>query len=167
MIKPQSEALQELHVLVQQRFGLLKTYPILSVEAMECLDSGDVDGFSKKLDERAQLTEQVDLINAKLGDAAQLLDEGSRAILASFLKFDFTSFPCPDWGKGIARGLLDTQKLLQNCALLDARLNARAKALDDQIRAQLDRTRAQRKIDSSYAIQAAAASGVHIRDGSK
>ena len=167
MIKPQSDALQELHNLVQQRFGLLKTYPVLSVEAMECLDSGDVDGFSKKLDERAQLTEQVDLLNAKINEVAQLLDEESHAILTSLLKFEFTSIPCPDWGKGITRGLLDTQKLLQNCTLLDARLTARAKALDTQIRAQLGRTRAQRKIDNSYAIQAAAANGMHIRGGSK
>jgi hypothetical protein len=162
-----SEALQELHVLVQQRFSLLKTYPVLSVEAMECLGSDDVDGFSLKLDERARLTEQVDQTNAKIDEALQLLDEESGALVKSLLRFDFTSFPCPDWGKGIARGLLDTQKLLQNCALLDARLNARAKALGDQIRAQLGRTRAQRKIDNSYSIQAAAASGVHIRGGSK
>lgn len=167
MTRPQSEALQELQDLIQQRFGLLKNYPIFSVEAMEYLDNSNVEEFSNKLDERARLVEQVDAVNARIEAAARLLDEESGAIIKRLLQFDFQSFPCPDWGKGIARGLMDTQKLLANCVLLDARLHARAKELGAQIHAQLSRTRAQRKIDSSYAIQAAAASGVHIRGGSK
>lgn len=167
MTMPQAEVLKSLEDLLAERLELLKLYPVLSTQAMQCLEKSDAEGFDAKLNERGLLTEKLDAAGIQINALVSRLDKESGDIIISLLKPEIQNKDCPGWGKNIARSVERTYKLLQSCALFDEKLLSRAKALHMEIQDKLGHIRAQRKINSAYYDQNAIPSGTHIHFSSK
>lgn len=167
MIVPQAEVLKSLEDMLLDRLELLKLYPVLSAQAMQCLEKSDTEGFDKKLNERGLLTEKMDAVGAQIDTLVSQLDKDSGALIISLIKVRAQNKECPVWGANIARSVERTYKLLQSCALFDEKLLSSAKALHMENQSQIIRIRAQRKINAAYYDQNVAPNGVHIHFSSK
>jgi hypothetical protein len=167
MMTPQAEVLKSLEDLLFKRLDLLKLYPVLSAQAMQCLEKSDAEGLNEKLNERGLLTEKIDAVGAQIDTLVSRLDKDSGAIVISLMKPGAPNNDCPVWGVNIARSVERTYKLLQSCALFDEKLLSSAKALHMENQSQLCRIRAQRKINTAYYDQNATPNGSHIHFSSK
>ncbi len=163
----QKEILNRIEALSQQRLNLLNLYPVLSVSAMQCLENSDIEGFSLKIDERGELTQQIDSIAAETQSLLAQLDDSYSTVLKKYTQPGAEHQSCPEWCTGLARNFVHTQKLLQNCTLLDAKLLLQAKILHTELHDQLNRTRVQRKIRNGYADKSTKSCGVYINYSSK
>ena len=167
MTMQQAKVLKGIEDLLVQRFDLLKLYPVLSAQAMQCLENDDAEGFGKKLDERGLLIRQADALQLKMDTLVSQLDTGRGAIVTSLLKPGPQNTDCPEWGANIARSVEHTYKLLQSCALFDDKIMARAKTVSAEIQGQLVRIRSQRKINTAYSDQNTTPYGTRIHFSSK
>jgi hypothetical protein len=167
MMMPQAEVLKSLEDQLNRRFELLKLYPVLSTQAMQCLENSDAEGFDKKLGERGLLTEKMDAAGIQINALVSRLDKETGTIIRSLLKPGSQNKDCPGWGANIARSVERTDKLLQSCALFDEKLLSRAKALHMEIQDKLGHIRAQHKINTAYYDKNIIPSGTHIHFSSK
>lgn len=170
MMPPHAETIKCIENLLLARLECLKHYPVLSTEAMHSLESGDVEGFGKKLDERAQLTAKVDEISAQIDNLVSQLDESCGAYVVRLIKPGISGIQpqgTPQWCTAVAHSMERTFKLLHNCALFDARLTSCAKDAQAEIQKQLNHVRAQRKINASYSGQNTASQSARNRFTSK
>jgi len=166
MMKPQDEILKSIEDLILMRLDLLKLYPVLSVNAMQCLEKNDMEGLGKKLDERSALIGKMDMIGIEINTLAQL-DGSYGAVIADLMKPGIQNKDCPEWGAKVIRSMERTYKLLQSCAFFDEKLIVCAKAVHMEIESQLGRIRAQRKINSLYTDQNATPNSAHILSSTK
>ena len=167
MMMPQADNLKSLEDLLSERLELLKLYPVLSTQAMQCLEKSDAEGLDLKLNERGLLTEKIDIVGTKINTLVSRLDKESGSVIISLLKPGVQDKDFPGWGVNIARSVERTYKLLQSCALFDEKLLSRAKALHLEIQDQLGHIRAQRKINTAYYDQNTITPGTHIHFSSK
>jgi hypothetical protein len=167
MMVPQAEVLKSLEDMLLDRLELLKLYPVLSAQAMQCLEKSDTEGFDKKLNERGLLTEKMDAVSAQIDTLVSRLDKDSGTLIKSLIKAGVQNKDCPVWGANIARSVERTYKLLQSCALFDEKLLSCAKALQMEIHDNLGHIRAQRKINAAYYDQNVTPNGAHIHFSSK
>ena len=167
MMKPQAEILKNIEDLMLKRLDFLRLYPVLSVNAMHCLEQNDTEELGKKLDERGELTDKMNTLGIEINALLSQLDGNCGAVIAGFMKPGMQNKDCPEWGTNVARSMERTYKLLQNCALFDEKLIVRAKAMHVEIESQLGRIQAQRKINSLYTDQKAVLNSVHIQLSSK
>ncbi len=167
MMMPQAESLKILEELLSKRLELLKLYPVLSAQAMLCLEKSDAEGFAQKLNERGLLTEKMDAAGVQIDTLVSQLDKDSSSMIISLMKPGTQSKDCPGWGTNIVRSIERTFKLLQSCALFDEKLLSRAKALHMEIQDKLSHIRVQRKINTAYQDQNTTPTGTHIHFSSK
>ncbi len=167
MMIPQAERLKSLEELLLKRLELLKLYPVLSAQAMLCLEKSDAEGFDRKLNERGLLTEKLDAVGAQIDTLVSRFDNDNSDMILRLLKPGTQSKDSPGWGTNIARSVERTYKLLQSCALFDEKLLSRANALHMEIQDKLSHIRAQRKINTAYYDQNTTPTGTHIHFSSK
>ena len=167
MTAPDAGLIHGIEELLSQRLDLLKMYPVLSVQAMQCLEQNDADGLNAKLDERGALVEKADALNRQMTALVSGMDEGNGRLMTRMLQAGADNSGCPEWGVNIARSVERTKKLLQGCALFDEKLLSYAKLAQADAQSQLGRIHAQRKINSAYNEQNAVPHGTHIHFSSK
>ena len=160
MKHPNEALLLQIEALLQKRLELLKQYPSLSVEAMQLLENREISEFNLKLDQRSELASQVDAISNEIVALSSRMDSESSNAIVSILSSDDHATDFPPWVSGIARNMERTHKLLHNCVLFDAKLISQAKAAHADIEAHLTGLQAQKKIQSGYADNHAASSGL-------
>ena len=162
----QAHLLHFIEDLLQKRLEVLKSYPVLSVEALHCLEKEDVQGFTQKLEERDALARKVDTLNAQLNETIAKLDEDKRSFIAQLTSSGMSGTieqNRPEWGESIARSMERTQKVLHNCVHFDARLNDCAQSLKSTLQKQLEHAQAQRKINATYLKQGAVLTDDRLR----
>ncbi len=166
MNQQDQKIIQKLEALLRQRLDLFKQYPVISVEVMQNLESGNIVEANCKLDERSSLASFIDELSQNILElSSQLIDE--QGIVADLLRLDTQIADYPVWASELAGCMDQTRKLLQNCSLFDAKIMSRAISVQQEIRSHLSNMRTQRKIQKSYAGRNEAAHGSHVRLSSK
>lgn len=162
----QSDILQKIETMSRQRLNLLKQFNALSACALQCLDGGDIDGFVQNVDACNELTQRIDELSALIDAHVSQLGGASAATVRALFASGPENVACPEWCAALAYDSANMKKLLRSCASLNARMDARARAVSSEIRDQLNRIRMNRKIHNRYAVPGAMA-GMHINYRSK
>lgn len=156
----QSDILQKIETLSRQRLNLVKQFSALSANALQYLDSGDVEGFARSVEGSNALVQKIDEMNAAMEAHVSQLGSASAATVRAVMASG-ESAACPEWCSSLAHDSANMIKILNNCASLNEKMEARARAASSEIREQLNRIRMNRKIHSRYAPHGAS-TGMHI-----
>jgi predicted RNA-binding protein with PIN domain len=113
-----------------------------------------------------QLTQRIDELSATIDSSVSQLGSASAATVRALFATGAENVACPEWCAALAYDSANMKKLLRNCASLNARMDARARAVSSEIREQLNRIRMNRKIHNRYQTHGATA-GMHINYRSK
>lgn len=162
----QSDILQKIETMSRQRLNLLKQFNALSACALQCLDVGDIDGFVENVEASNRLTQRIDELSAAIDAHVSQLGSASAATVRALFATGAENIACPEWCAALAYDSANMKKLLRNCASLNARMDARARAVSSEIREQLNRIRMNKKIHNRYVMPGATA-GMHINYRSK
>jgi hypothetical protein len=157
----QSDILQKIETMSRQRLNLVKQFNALSASALQCLDGGDIDGFVTNVDASSVLTTKIDELSASIDAHVSQLGSASAATVRALFASGAENVAVPEWCASLAYDSANMKKLLRNCTALNARMDARARAVSSEIREQLNRIRMNRKINNRYAAHGATA-GMHI-----
>ncbi len=157
----QSDILQKIETMSRQRLNMVKQFNALSACALQCLDGGDIDGFVANVDASSAMTKSIDELSAAIDAHVAQLGNASAATVRALFASDGENVTVPEWLASLAYDTLNMKKLLKNCVTLNARMDARARAVSSEIREQLNRIRMNRKINKRYAAHGATA-GMHI-----
>ena len=118
----------------RQRLNLVKQFNALSACALQCLDGGDIDGFVENVDAANMLTHNIDELSAAIDTHVSQLGSASAATVRALFAQGAENVACPEWCAALAYDSANMKKLLRNCASLNARMDARARAVSSEIR---------------------------------
>lgn len=158
----QSEVLRMIEMMSHQRLNLFRRFSAQSAAALQCLDDGDVEGFVGNVEKRDALIPQIDKLTAEIGAHLPLLGETDAETLRTLFASEAKDAACPQWCATLASDRANMDKLIHNCIGMNARMEARARALAGQFRKQINHIRANQKLRSRYSMPGGSASGAHI-----
>jgi len=157
----QSDILQKIETMSRQRLNMVKQFSALSASALQYLDSGDVEEFARSVEASGALIPKIDELSKAMEAHVSQLGSASAATVRAVLASGGEGAAYPEWCASLAYDSANMKKILSNCASLNEKLEARARAASSEIRDQLNRIRMNRKIHSRY-VERGASTGMHI-----
>ena len=158
----QSDILRMIEMMSHQRLNLVKQFSAQSAAAFQCLDGGDVEGFVGNVQKGDALIPQIDKLTAEIEASLPRLGETDAATLRALFASGVEGTVCPQWCATLASDRVNMDKLIHNCIGMNARMEARARALTLQLQKQINHIRANHKLRNRYITRGDNASGAHI-----
>jgi hypothetical protein len=162
----QIEVLRTIEAMSHQRLNLVKQFSAHSAAALQCLDGGDVEGFVENVEKGDALIPQIDKLTAEIETSLPQMGIKNAAALRTLIASGAKGAACPAWCAALASDWTNMEKLLHSCIGMNARMEARVRALSEELRKQISHIRANQKLQSRYIVQGGA-SGARINYTSK